>query len=107
MNEEQLNMSNYFDEPPEDTAEQEHEEYIYKSLKTSTCLICGKPVPDYEPKMCCDGRECGCHGLPIEPCVCSKECDRAVYDYIGKPFDERRKLAGIKKWKRKRRSIHQ
>lgn len=65
------------------------------------CIICGKPVPDYEPRMCCDGMHCGCRGLPIEPCVCSQECDRAVYDYIGKPFEERRKLAGIKKWRRR------
>lgn len=30
------------------------------------------------PKMCCDGRECGCMGMPIEPPVCSEEC-RIVY----------------------------
>ena len=62
---------------------------------TCSCIICGKPVEDYNPKMCCDGFECGCMGQPTEPCVCSKECGDAVFDYIGKPFDERRKLAGI------------
>ena len=101
MNEEQLNQSNYFDDQPEDTAEQEHEEHVLKSLNHATCLICGKPVPDYEPKMCCDGYMCGCQGMPIEPCVCSEECDLAVYRYIGKPFDERRKLAGISLWRAK------
>lgn len=34
----------------------------------------------------------------MEPCTCSRECDNAVYDHIGKPFDERRQLAGIEKW---------
>lgn len=61
------------------------------------CIICGKEVPDYEPEMCCSGQECACLGAPIEPCVCSRECDKAAYDYIGLPFDERRKRAGIKR----------
>ena len=38
------------------------------------CMVCGKPMPDYEPQGCCDGRECGCMGLPIEPPICSEEC---------------------------------
>jgi len=62
------------------------------------CLICGKPVPDYEPDYCCSGFECACNGMPIEPCCCSQECERAVFEYIGKPFDERRLLAGIAKY---------
>lgn len=62
------------------------------------CLICGKSVLDYEPEMCCDGRECGCMGQPTNPCVCSKECGAAVFDYIGLPFEERRKKANIKKY---------
>jgi hypothetical protein len=65
------------------------------------CIICGKPVDDYEPDYCCNGTECGCHGQPISPCVCSSECNKAVFDYIGKPFDERRILAGIKRWENK------
>ena len=59
------------------------------------CLICQAPVADYDPKLCCSGFECGCMGQPTEPCVCSQECDSACMDYIGKPFDERRQLAGI------------
>ena len=46
-------------------------------MNEETCLICGKPVPDYEPEICCDGTDCTCQGGPIEPCVCSQECDRA------------------------------
>ena len=38
------------------------------------CVVCDKDVPDYEPVMCCNGRECGCYGLPVEPCVCSQKC---------------------------------
>ena len=62
------------------------------------CLICGKPVPDYKPEFCCAGHDCACMGAPTEPCACSVACERAVYDYIGHPFEERRKLAGIKRW---------
>ena len=62
------------------------------------CLICGRPVFGYEPKYCCDGRECGCHGQPIEPCCCSKECENAVYDFIGLTFELRRIAAGVVLW---------
>lgn len=62
-----------------------------------SCLICGKPVPEYRPQYCCSGRDCGCGGAPTEPCCCSKRCEAAVYDHIGKPFEERRILAGIER----------
>ena len=42
------------------------------------CEICGKPVPDYVPQYCCSGDECGCLGLPIEPCVCGDACWAAL-----------------------------
>jgi len=38
------------------------------------CVVCNKPMKDYEPVYCCSGRGCGCLGLPQEPPVCSKEC---------------------------------
>ncbi len=62
------------------------------------CLICGRPVPDYVPEYCCNGFECGCHGQPSEPCVCSPACGDAVFSHIGKTMDERRQLAGIQLW---------
>lgn len=62
------------------------------------CLICGKPVPDYKPEMCCNGRDCTCRGLPINPPVCSDACETALYENIGETFDERRELAGIMRW---------
>lgn len=65
-----------------------------------SCLICGKPVPDYVPEYCCDGRECGCFGQPIDPCCCSKECEDAVFSHIGKSFEERRILAGISRYEK-------
>lgn len=40
------------------------------------CVVCGAPVYDYKPKMCCNGSECGCKGLPLEPCTCSKDCEK-------------------------------
>lgn len=68
------------------------------------CLICRMPVPDYEPQWCCRSvgeavaNMCGCQGSPMNPCVCSEECEKAVYDYIGYEFDMRRELAGIDLW---------
>ncbi len=70
-------------------------------MKTGKCLICLKPVSDYEPDYCCNGDACGCYGLPINPCVCSEKCDSALHKGIGTSFDERRKKAGIKIYKPK------
>lgn len=39
-----------------------------------TCMVCGETWMGEEPKMCCNGRECGCMGLPVDPVVCSEEC---------------------------------
>jgi len=60
------------------------------------CIICHKLVYDYIPVMCCNGQDCGCMGLPIYPCTCSEECNKALFDNIGISFEERRKKAGIK-----------
>ena len=67
-------------------------------MKPWLCLICEKPIPDYEPEYCCTGlsNECYCLGLPTHPPVCSSVCYDALIDGIGKPIDERRKAAGIK-----------
>ena len=46
------------------------------------CLICNKSVPDYEPKFCCNGYQCGCMGQPIEPCVCSEECYQKLFTTV-------------------------
>lgn len=44
---------------------------------------CNNEIP--EPRMCCNGRECGCMGMPIDPPICSEKC----YDiYMSKPSKE-------------------
>jgi hypothetical protein len=58
------------------------------------CLMCEKEVLDYEPQMCCSGHDCGCMGQPVEPCLCSIECSRALFRYDGS-IEERRIKAGI------------
>ena len=73
----------------------EGERMKYKDV----CLICGKPVDDYKPEMCCNGQGCGCMGLPINPCTCSQECEDALFAYIGHTYEERRLLANSPKWK--------
>ena len=62
------------------------------------CLICGKRVEDYDPEFCCNGRDCCCAGGPVNPCVCSDECEDAVYKYIGLEYEDRRLKAGIEKY---------
>jgi hypothetical protein len=59
------------------------------------CLICHQPVLDYVPQYCCDGNMCGCQAMPVEPCTCSLECDNALFDGIGKPYEQRRIKVGI------------
>jgi hypothetical protein len=38
------------------------------------CMVCGKPLENYDPKMCCNGHDCGCMGRPTQPPICSGEC---------------------------------
>ena len=42
------------------------------------CWNCGE-VEIPEPVGCCDGRECGCMGLPIDPPFCSEKCQEEYY----------------------------
>ena len=43
-------------------------------------MSCGTEFMDEEPQMCCSGRDCGCHGMPIDPIICSEHC------YYSLPF---------------------
>ena len=55
---------------------------FYATLRHKLCLACKRKLPeDYEFAMCCDGRDCGCHGLPTEPWTCSKPCDDMAWEY--------------------------
>lgn len=47
---------------------------VLAMMSRSNCIVCCTPVPDWEPQMCCDGRECACMGLPVEPPICSQAC---------------------------------
>ncbi len=38
------------------------------------CMMCQKPLENYDPQMCCGGFDCGCMGLPTNPPICSEEC---------------------------------
>ena len=42
------------------------------------CICCNEEINNYEPEMCCSGIECGCLGLPINPPVCSTECEEII-----------------------------
>ena len=53
----------------------------------ANCIVCGEET-SYTPEFCCDGRECGCMGRPIEPPLCSKECEEAIF---GGSFEEEMK----------------
>ena len=66
----------------------------YLNLFGPNCAICNKPMPDWEPEICCNGLECGCKGLPIEPCICSQKCSNAAWDQNG-TIEERIKRYNI------------
>lgn len=42
------------------------------------CICCGTIIIDYVPEICCSGFDCGCLGLPINPPVCSIECEQIL-----------------------------
>lgn len=46
--------------------------------ETVACIQCGK-MTDADMTMCCDGRECGCMGLPIHPPLCA-ECEKEFFN---------------------------
>lgn len=48
------------------------------------CMECGTTI-EYDPEYCCDGRECGCMGLPIEPPLCGN-----CWDKISAGMEEQR-----------------
>ena len=44
--------------------------YCHKHKKYKMFSVYNKDLENGE-LYCCDGRECGCHGLPIEPPICN------------------------------------
>lgn len=58
-----------------------------KKMKPYKCDGCQKNIEvpnDYKAKFCCDGRECGCYGSPINPMLCD-ECEEKAF---GKRVDD-------------------
>jgi hypothetical protein len=62
------------------------------------CIVCQTPVPSYVPEYCCDGRECGCYGQPIEPPLCSKECTDRLFS--GEFLNKKEEPKAVKMWVR-------
>ena len=53
-------------------------------MKKYNCAACGKEIEvydEYEPEYCCDGRECGCMGKPMNPMFCD-ECEEKIFGKI-------------------------
>lgn len=67
-------------------------------MKVPKCEICQKPMPDYEPRFCCDGSFCGCLGQPTNPQICSQTCMDAAIKFGGS-MEQRRVSAGIELYK--------
>ena len=61
-------------------------------MKKWNCDSCGteiKVLDDYEPEFCCEGRECGCYGGPINPIFCD-DCERIIWGKpVENPMDEK------------------
>lgn len=52
-----------------------------EAVKDWKCRACGKQVEvedDYEPQMCCSGRDCGCMGMEVNPVFCD-ECEEKIF----------------------------
>lgn len=71
------------------------------------CFVCNGPVPDYIPEYCCNGYECGCQGMPVEPPICSGRCENFLFqipaarkkDGTYETLEEKKKTWGFKDWK--------
>ena len=83
---------------PANPFSQGHVEALEGGNQYDPCMICEKPVPNYDPTYCCNGHDCGCMGMPINPCVCSVECSDALFNGIGIGYEQRRIKAGIAKY---------
>lgn len=48
---------------------------VGRKIVTLTCENCGTKWQGEEPKMCCNGTDCGCMGLPVDgPICCDEKC---------------------------------
>lgn len=52
-----------------------------KNRKYWNCDFCGRLITvekHHESEYCCDGRMCGCYGMPTNPVFCTP-CERKFY----------------------------
>lgn len=54
--------------------------YYEKAFNGNDCEKCGDFVEGFSYDFCCSGSDCGCLGLPVDPCLCEK-----FYDEVFKP----------------------
>lgn len=48
--------------------------YNKEKLIKINCEVCGSEFLGNEPEYCCNGKDCGCRGMSIDPIVCSPHC---------------------------------
>jgi len=53
----------------------EEVDLVIGALVELNCMACGKSCVVSPPEMCCNGKDCGCMGMPIDSVVCSQECN--------------------------------
>lgn len=51
------------------------------------CINCNKEFY-MEIKMCCDGKNCGCMGMPIDPIICDENCYKEYIKKINNKIKE-------------------
>lgn len=50
-----------------------------KEKKKRYCICCRKKyLQTWDDQYCCNGRDCGCYGKPIDPWLC-KKCDHIFF----------------------------
>ena len=47
---------------------------FWEPTPNQVCMNCTQEFFGEDPQYCCNGRECGCMGQPVEPVVCSEKC---------------------------------
>ena len=53
------------------------------------CVVCSAEI---EVRYCCDGRDCGCMGQPIDPPVCDDKCYDELMNNIQKYYPIKTKI---------------
>ncbi|NRD80331.1 hypothetical protein HPT25_23700 [Bacillus sp. BRMEA1] len=46
-----------------------------------SCFTSIRVKRNYKPEHCCNGFECGCYGMPINPVFCDK-CEQKIFGKV-------------------------